>query len=194
MAQAHGRLRLSSHGSHCCLLLRTRQQNPQPGSASRAATTAVTALAPLCLGWQPCGDTTALCCCLEPILPSQSTGSNTASLEKGENRGKTGKKTSSTARKFCQNADSLGFYPAIYNTALQPQNICLTTSSAHAAWCFSPRCTGQAQPLRASIQPCFCFPSAAPRSQITVPPVGWAAVNSLSLPGESLWPPVQNCS
>lgn len=76
---------------------------------------------------------------------------------------------------------SLGFYPAIHNTVPQPQNICFPLKHHKLS---SHRCTGQAQPLRASIQPCFCFPSAALRSQITVPPVGWAAVNRLSLPGD----------
>lgn len=89
--------------------------------------------------------------------------------------GEYGKKTSSTVRKFCRNANSLGFYPVIHNRALRPQNICLTTSSAHAAQCFSPRCTGQAQPLQPASSPAFVSLQQLcdPKSQFHAPAGQW---------------------
>lgn len=168
--------------SHCCRSLvqsppGREAAEPSARSASPGATTAVTQRWHRCAsGGNRAGDTTTALCarrcrrCHTLILPSQNTEADADSLENGGNGGGESKKRSSAVRKFCLNADSLGFYPAIHNTAPQPQNICLPLKhhklSSHWA-VFLTRSTGQARPLRARIQPRFCFPSAPLRSQIS---------------------------
>lgn len=138
-AQAHPRvpaqLKPSLTAAYCCSnrLRERRQQNPQPRSASRGATTAVTRRWHCCaLGGNRAGDTTALSA--DAAATHQFPLRRTLKLtliawKRGEMGGKNGKKGFSTVRKFCLNADSLGFYPAVHNTAPQPQNIWFSTKA-----------------------------------------------------------------
>lgn len=151
-----------------------------------------TALAPLCLGWQPCrrhNDSTLRSALTLP--PHANSLHRTLKLtllawKKGRMGGEKKGKKVLNCKKILPKCRQSGILSCnSQHSTATTQYLSYHNLSSRRAVLLTP-VHGSGTATASSIQPCFCFPSAALRSQPTVPPAGWAALKRLSLPGITL--------